>query len=69
VLEEIQCLQRLRHPNIVLYHGAWEENDHSYILMEYATHCTLKDLLEKRKTPLQEGVIVFIIFKIKFDFF
>ncbi|KAH0952617.1 hypothetical protein HN011_005360 [Eciton burchellii] len=54
VLEEIQCLQRLRHPNIVLYHGAWEENDHSYILMEYATHCTLKDLLEKRETPLQE---------------
>ncbi|XP_014480795.1 PREDICTED: serine/threonine-protein kinase nekl-2-like [Dinoponera quadriceps] len=54
VLEEVQCLRKMRHPNIVSYHGAWIAHNHSYILMEYATRCTLKDLLEKRKIPLKE---------------
>ncbi|XP_029156514.1 serine/threonine-protein kinase Nek8-like isoform X2 [Nylanderia fulva] len=53
-LGEIQCLKKLRHPNIVFYYGAWEKDNHSYILMEYATRCTLKDLLEKRNIPLKE---------------
>nr|XP_031845882.1 serine/threonine-protein kinase Nek5-like [Nomia melanderi] len=54
ILGEVQCLHKLRHPNIVAYHGAWMEHDHSYILMEYATRCTLKDLLSKREAPLTE---------------
>ncbi|XP_054008838.1 serine/threonine-protein kinase Nek5-like [Hylaeus anthracinus] len=54
ILGEIQCLHTLRHPNIVAYHGAWIEENHSYILMEFATRCTLKDLLEKRQSPLKE---------------
>ncbi|XP_076763681.1 serine/threonine-protein kinase Nek5 [Xylocopa sonorina] len=54
ILEEVQCLHRLRHPNIVAYHGAWIEDNHSYILMEYATRCTLNDLIEKHRTPLKE---------------
>lgn len=48
VLEEVRCLQRMRHPNIVFYHEAWIGNNYNYILMEYATRCTLKDLLEKQ---------------------
>ncbi|XP_076229735.1 MAM and LDL-receptor class A domain-containing protein 1 isoform X3 [Nomia melanderi] len=56
ILGEVQCLHKLRHPNIVAYHGAWMEHDHSYILMEYATRCTLKDLLSKREAPLTEEV-------------
>ncbi|XP_071553865.1 serine/threonine-protein kinase Nek5 isoform X1 [Temnothorax nylanderi] len=54
ILDEIRCLQRLRHPNIVFYYGAWKKNNYSYILLEYATRCTLKDLLEKRDVPLKE---------------
>lgn len=57
VLGEVRCLQKMRHPNIVSYHGAWIQNNHSYILMEYATRCTLKNLLEKREIPLKEEVI------------
>ncbi|XP_011863456.1 PREDICTED: serine/threonine-protein kinase Nek5-like [Vollenhovia emeryi] len=53
-LDEIQCLQKLRHPNIVFYYGAWKKDNYSYILLEYATRCTLKDLLEKRDIPLNE---------------
>ncbi|XP_012540854.1 serine/threonine-protein kinase Nek5 [Monomorium pharaonis] len=53
-LGEIRCLQKLRHPNIVFYYGAWKKNNYSYILLEYATRCTLKDLLEKREVPLTE---------------
>lgn len=59
VLREVQYLQKMRHPNIVAYHAAWIENNKSYILMEYATHSTLKELLEKREVPLMEEVNFF----------
>lgn len=54
ILGEVQALHTLRHPNIISYYGAWVEDNHCYILMEYATRCTLKDLLEKRQTALKE---------------
>lgn len=65
VLREVQYLQKMRHPNIVAYHAAWIENNKSYILMEYATRSTLKELLEKRDVPLMEEVIFFSFPKIK----
>ncbi|XP_012149617.1 serine/threonine-protein kinase Nek5 [Megachile rotundata] len=64
ILEEVQCLYRLRHPNIVAYYGAWIENNHSYILMEYATRCTLKDLLEKYHSPLKEQDALYLFSQI-----
>ncbi|XP_071871091.1 serine/threonine-protein kinase Nek5 isoform X1 [Bombus fervidus] len=54
ISEEVKCLHTLRHTNIVAYYGAWIEDNHSYILMEYATRGTLKDLLENNETPLKE---------------
>ncbi|XP_076625822.1 serine/threonine-protein kinase Nek5 [Colletes latitarsis] len=60
ILEEIECLHTLRHPNIVAYYGAWMENNRSYILMEFATRCTLKDLLEKRQEPLKEDDALYL---------
>lgn len=56
VVAEVQCLQKMRHPNIIAYHGAWNEGSRAYILMEYASRGTLKDLLERRKKPLKKEV-------------
>lgn len=61
----MQALHTLRHPNIISYYGAWVEDNHCYILMEYATRCTLKDLLEKRQTALKEEVSNDCLLKIK----
>ncbi|CAK9801300.1 Serine/threonine-protein kinase Nek8 [Anthophora plagiata] len=64
ILGEVQCLETLRHPNIVAYYGAWIEDNHSYILMEYATRCTLKDLLEKHELPLKEEDVLYLFSQI-----
>ncbi|XP_015605837.1 serine/threonine-protein kinase nekl-2 isoform X2 [Cephus cinctus] len=64
ILGEVECLKRMRHPNIVNYHGAWRENNRSYILMEYATRGTLKDLLNKRKQPLKEQDALYLFSQI-----
>ncbi|KAK2589197.1 hypothetical protein KPH14_002008 [Odynerus spinipes] len=63
-LREVQYLQKMRHPNIVAYRAAWIENDTSYILMEYATRGTLKDLLEKREVPLMEENALYLFAQI-----
>ncbi|XP_076240946.1 serine/threonine-protein kinase Nek8 [Calliopsis andreniformis] len=64
ILGEVQALNTLRHPNIVAYYGAWVENNNCYILMEYATRCTLKDLLENRQTPLKEEDTLYLFSQI-----
>ncbi|KAL2713782.1 serine/threonine-protein kinase nekl-2-like isoform X1 [Vespula squamosa] len=64
VLREVQYLQKMRHPNIVAYHAAWIENNKSYILMEFATCSTLKELLEKREVPLMEENALYLFSQI-----
>ncbi|XP_012265021.2 serine/threonine-protein kinase Nek3-like [Athalia rosae] len=51
-VSEVRCLKKMRHPNIITYHDAWNEENRFYILMEYATRGTLKDLLDRRRKPL-----------------
>ncbi|KAI4502644.1 hypothetical protein M0802_002556 [Mischocyttarus mexicanus] len=64
VLREVEYLQKMRHPNIVAYHAAWVENNKSYILMEYATRGTLKELLEKLSIPLIEENALYLFSQI-----
>ncbi|XP_015188613.1 PREDICTED: serine/threonine-protein kinase Nek5-like [Polistes dominula] len=64
VLREVEYFQKMRHPNIVAYHAAWVENNKSYILMEYATRGTLKELLEKLSVPLREENALYLFSQI-----
>ncbi|XP_014236745.1 serine/threonine-protein kinase nekl-2-like [Trichogramma pretiosum] len=57
---EVECMQILRHPNVVAYHGAWSESSKFFILMEYATNGTLKNLLDKQKSPLTENDAMYL---------
>ncbi|XP_003424605.1 serine/threonine-protein kinase Nek8 [Nasonia vitripennis] len=54
ITAEVECMQILRHPNVVSYYGAWQESKNFYILMEYAAHGTLRNLLDNRSSPLLE---------------
>lgn len=56
ITAEVECMQILRHPNVVSYYGAWQESKNFYILMEYAAHGTLRNLLDNRSNPLLEQV-------------
>ena len=56
VENEVKLLMKMRHPNIVAYHGSWHEDRKGYILMEYATKGTLKELLDRYKKPFLEEV-------------
>jgi NIMA (never in mitosis gene a)-related kinase len=35
-LKEAQILKKLRHPNIIRYYNSFVDEDHLYIIMEYA---------------------------------
>ena len=45
---EARALERLRHPNVIAHHGAWQEEKHFCILMEYAEHGDFASLLASR---------------------
>lgn len=64
VISEVQCLKKMRHPNIIAYRRAWTEGNKMYILMEYASRGTLKDLLERCGSPLRKEVSKIIIYLI-----
>ncbi|XP_012277098.1 serine/threonine-protein kinase nekl-2 isoform X2 [Orussus abietinus] len=64
VMAEVDCLRKMRHPNIISYRGAWSEDNRSYILMEYAMRGTLKDLLKKQQEPLKEEDTLYLFSQI-----
>lgn len=43
---EMTILERLRHPNIIAYHGGGEDNGQLYYIMELVDGGTVKELLE-----------------------
>mmetsp|Transcript_161738 Transcript_161738/g.298417 ORF Transcript_161738/g.298417 Transcript_161738/m.298417 type:complete len:487 (+) Transcript_161738:267-1727(+) len=53
LLEEIRCLQALRHPRLVSYLGCCNKRPHVLMLMEYMSGGSLNDFLFKKKTSLK----------------
>ncbi|XP_066601034.1 serine/threonine-protein kinase Nek5-like [Prorops nasuta] len=64
MLNEVQMLQKMRHPNIIAYHCAWKDDEFNYIVMEYAHHGTLKSLIERRKEPLKNEHALYLFAQI-----
>lgn len=50
---EIELMQKLNHPNIVLYHDVVKTDTHWYIIMEYCNAGTLSDVI-KYNTKLED---------------
>jgi serine/threonine protein kinase len=58
VLQEIEILQKLDHPNIVKYFGHFFEEEKLYIVLEYIEGGDLKSYLRKNKPPLSEEIVL-----------
>lgn len=52
--EEARTLARFHHPNIVRVYSVFDENETSYMVMEYLRGKSLGGLLEERAGPLEE---------------
>lgn len=46
-LKETQILQMLNHPNIIRYYNSFQNEQNFHIIMEYATHGTLENYVNK----------------------
>ena len=56
-LKEAQILRKVRHPNIIKYHTSFVEEDHLYIIMEYAEGGDLQ-LVSLTKSPTDANPII-----------
>lgn len=57
-LDEISCLGRLQHPNLVVAYDAWQEEDRLFLVMEFIDGCSLSEWLRKHKPTLAFAVFV-----------
>eukprot|EP00347_Sterkiella_histriomuscorum_P010901 403374489 len=63
LIKELQIIQGVRHPNIVLHMGVAFDSSHQYyIISEYASKGSLYDLIHLKKAKINEDM-VFIIAK------
>uniref|UniRef100_A0A8C8Z524 Protein kinase domain-containing protein n=1 Tax=Prolemur simus TaxID=1328070 RepID=A0A8C8Z524_PROSS len=56
VEREIALHSRLRHPNIVAFHGHFTDCDHVYMVLEYCSHQSLAHVLKARQTLTEPEV-------------
>uniref|UniRef100_A0A8C6S1Z0 Serine/threonine-protein kinase PLK n=1 Tax=Nannospalax galili TaxID=1026970 RepID=A0A8C6S1Z0_NANGA len=56
VEREIALHSRLRHRNIVAFHGHFADHDHVYLVLEYCSHQSLADVLKARRTLTEPEV-------------
>ncbi|XP_043281505.1 serine/threonine-protein kinase Nek3-like isoform X3 [Venturia canescens] len=64
VTNEIEILKKMRHPNIVAYYDSWREDNKGFILMEYASRGTLKQLLRSYNKPFPEEDALYLFAQI-----
>jgi serine/threonine protein kinase len=47
ILNEIEIISNLNHPNIVQYHGCHPRDNFVYVVLEYIENGSLKDVVDK----------------------
>ena len=45
---EIEIHKRLRHPNVVQFYDAWEDEQNVYMILELCTGSNLADIVKKK---------------------
>jgi serine/threonine protein kinase len=61
--QEINVLQKLKHPNIVRFLGSLKKEDYLNVFLEYVPAGTLEQLY-KRYNPMSESIIAIYTFQI-----
>jgi len=57
---EIAVLKRCKHPNIVNYFGSCSQGDSIWILMNHNALGSVRDIIERKKSPLKEKQVAFV---------
>jgi len=52
IILEIDMMQKMNHPNIVVYHDIIKKPDYWYIIMEHCNYGTLEDIIKHNKKKL-----------------
>jgi len=60
VIKEINILKKIKHPNIIQFHGAFIEEDNLYLVVEYCEAGALNEIYTDMKEPFNEEQIVFM---------
>lgn len=50
----------LNHPNVIKYYNSFQNGQNFHIIMEYATHGTLENFVNKCSNPIVQNVFVFV---------
>ncbi|KAF9970773.1 hypothetical protein BGZ73_006467 [Actinomortierella ambigua] len=53
IQQETANMQKLRHDNIIRFHGAYEQGDNVYFIMDLAERGSLADVLQSPRSPLR----------------
>ncbi|MBS3915221.1 MAG: protein kinase [Bacteroidetes bacterium] len=54
IIREIQTVARFNHPNIVTYHHHFVQEEQLFLVMEYCSSGSLRDILKEKKTDVSK---------------
>jgi len=64
IINEIQVLKRVSHPNIVQYYGAYLHEDTIYIVMEYCKNGSIQEIYSDMRKPLSEEQTIYLCYQV-----